>query len=131
MNKKNIKLDLFLKIFLALILLFSLLKVALDQGMEKNEKAVVLVGDFAKCLATKDIKMYGIDSCPFCTQQKKMFGSAFTQLKYVNCEFSKEECEQENIEHYPVWKYDNKKISGILSFEDLAKLSSCPLPTEN
>ena len=40
---------------------------------------------FAKCLATKQAKMYGLYWCPHCIEQKEMFGEAFQYVPYVEC----------------------------------------------
>ena len=38
---------------------------------------------FAKCLASKQAKMYGLYWCPHCIDQKEMFGEAFHYVPYV------------------------------------------------
>src|SRR5579859_4804934 len=40
---------------------------------------------FAKCLASKQAKMYGLYWCPHCADQKAMFGSSFHYVPYVEC----------------------------------------------
>ena len=40
---------------------------------------------FARCLASKDAKMYGLYWCPHCAEQKEMFGAAFHNVNYVEC----------------------------------------------
>ena len=40
---------------------------------------------FAKCLASKQTKMYGLYWCPHCIEQKEMFGKAFRYVPYVEC----------------------------------------------
>ena len=40
---------------------------------------------FAKCLASKQAKMYGLYWCPHCAEQKEMFGKAFQYVPYVEC----------------------------------------------
>src|SRR3984885_10175485 len=40
---------------------------------------------FAKCLATKQAKMYGLYWCPHCLEQKEMFGEAFHFVPYQEC----------------------------------------------
>src|ERR1039458_1011809 len=41
--------------------------------------------NFAKCLATKQSKMYGLYWCPHCIEQKEMFGEAFHYVPYQEC----------------------------------------------
>src|SRR5580658_4338006 len=40
---------------------------------------------FAQCLATKQVKMYGLYWCPHCIEQKEMFGDAFHYVPYQEC----------------------------------------------
>ncbi len=40
---------------------------------------------FAKCLASKQAKMYGLYWCPHCIEQKEMFGRAFQYVPYTEC----------------------------------------------
>src|SRR5437660_12681193 len=40
---------------------------------------------FAKCLATKQAKMYGLYWCPHCLDQKAMFGKSFQYVPYAEC----------------------------------------------
>ena len=40
---------------------------------------------FAKCLASKQAKMYGAYWCPHCADQKEMFESSFQYVPYVEC----------------------------------------------
>jgi hypothetical protein len=41
---------------------------------------------FADCLTESGAKMYGTDWCPHCKNQKKLFGSSFDKVDYINCE---------------------------------------------
>src|SRR5882757_1636440 len=41
--------------------------------------------EFAKCLASRQAKMYGLYWCPHCAEQKAMFGKAFQYVPYVEC----------------------------------------------
>src|SRR6266478_565300 len=40
---------------------------------------------FAKCLATKQAKMYGLYWCPHCIEQKEKFGASFHFVPYEEC----------------------------------------------
>src|ERR1700721_800170 len=39
----------------------------------------------AKCLASKQVRMYGLYWCPHCIEQKEEFGAAFHYVPYVEC----------------------------------------------
>src|ERR1700739_3296460 len=41
--------------------------------------------DFARCLAQRDVKMYGAYWCPHCAEQKEMFRASFQYVPYIEC----------------------------------------------
>lgn len=133
MNKKNSgRLDIFLKLFLATVLLLVGLKWLLG-GEVLNKSADNGASEYlkersslAKCLAGLGVKMYGSDACPYCQNQKKMFGEDFSQIKYINCDFDKSVCAEKGITGYPVWEIDGKMSRGLLSLEELAAATGCP-----
>lgn len=88
--------------------------------------------DFAKCLADADIVMYGTDWCSACSSQKKMFGDAFSEVNFVNCDFNSEECAEAGIEGYPIWKIGDEFLGnpGQKTFLELATAGGCSLPSE-
>lgn len=133
MNKKNTgSLDLLLKLFLATVLLLVGLKWIL--GEEIGNKTVVNSTSsylnerrtLAKCLSDFGVKMYGSDACPYCQNQKKMFGEDFSLIKYINCDFDKSVCAQKGITGYPVWEINDRMSQGLLSLEKLAAATGCP-----
>ncbi|MFA5828933.1 MAG: hypothetical protein WC843_00340 [Candidatus Gracilibacteria bacterium] len=84
------------------------------------------IKDLASCLTQKGIVMYGVDTCENCQNQKQIFGPAFAQIKYVNCDFNKI-CDERGYKYYPVWTDDKKTLLGLQTLPDLAKFSSCEL----
>src|SRR5262252_10178446 len=40
---------------------------------------------FARCLASKNAKMYGLYWCPHCADQKREFGASFHYVPYIEC----------------------------------------------
>src|SRR5215467_15156432 len=65
---------------------------------------------FAKCLASKQAKMYGLYWCPHCLEQKEKFGESFHYVPYVECAIkgSKEmapECKQAGVKLFPSWQF--------------------------
>lgn len=130
--------DFFLKLFLIVVIFLGLIKLLLVYGSEQGEKKSetdhksdpITIEDFAKCLSEKGMVMYGVDTCEYCQTQKKMFGSAFSKVNYINCEFEQSTCAKENIFTYPVWTYQGKQFAGILFFPDLSKITSCHTPFE-
>lgn len=89
--------------------------------------------DFASCLTTAGVTMYGAWWCPHCESQKDLFGSAFDHVNYVECSTAartmNQTCRDAGIEGYPTWEFsDGSRASGEQSLETLAQKSGCVLP---
>jgi hypothetical protein len=89
---------------------------------------------FAKCLATKEAKMYGLSWCPHCVDQKEMFGEAFHNVPYVECGIKATmeetpECKAAGLKLFPSWQFgDAPPKEGVLSLEALSDKTGCSLP---
>lgn len=89
---------------------------------------------FAKCLASKQAKMYGLYWCPHCIEQKEMFGDAFHHVLYVECAIkgSSElatECKIAGVKLFPSWQFGTEKPKeGVLSLDALSDKTGCALP---
>jgi hypothetical protein len=89
---------------------------------------------FAKCLATKQVKMYGAYWCPHCADQKEMFESSFQYVPYVECGVpgSRDEapvCKDAGIKHFPTWQFaDGERQEGALALQAIGTKSGCSLP---
>src|SRR5450432_2030673 len=89
---------------------------------------------FAQCLATKQVKMYGLYWCPHCLEQKAMFGQSFHYIPYVECAIkgSSElapECKVAGAKLFPSWQFGlDPPKEGILSMETLSDKTGCGLP---
>lgn len=89
---------------------------------------------FAQCLATKQVKMYGLYWCPHCLEQKAMFGQSFHYVPYVECAIkgSSElapECKVAGAKLFPSWQFGmDPPKEGILSMEALSDRTGCGLP---
>ncbi len=92
---------------------------------------------FAECLTAQEFTMYGAFWCPHCQDQKELFGKSFEAIQYVECDPGGENpqpalCLEKDIKTYPTWiRGDGTTWKGVLSLEELAKVSTCALPTEN
>lgn len=115
------------------------------QGTASKSNAL---NSFVACLNEKNVVMYGNDRCENCEVQKKMFGTAFEKIQYVNCDFQDAQCKQQQIQYTPTWVfgYDTEakfapqtrsiigtlpfppRVVGVQSFSELAQLSSCTDP---
>lgn len=83
---------------------------------------------FGQCLSEQGVTMYGVDWCPNCQDQKKLFGEDFAHVDYVNCDFQRELCHEKGVTMYPVWSKENAALVGFQPFNRLSELSGCPLP---
>ena len=89
---------------------------------------------FAKCLATKQAKMYGLYWCPHCLEQKEMFGASFHYVPYEECAIkgSSEmapECKAAGVKLFPSWQFGTEPPKeGVLSLEELSEKTGCSLP---
>lgn len=112
-------------IIFLLIGTFLTLFIAVDAGDDPQILAL------AKCLNSKNVKMYGTYWCPHCKEQKRLFGSAFKEINYVECAdpanptVQLDVCEKAGIKGYPTWDFSGERISGSRDLETLAKLASC------
>lgn len=89
---------------------------------------------FAKCLAAKQVKMYGAYWCPHCAEQKEMFASSFPYVPYVECGVpgSRDEalvCKDAGIKHFPTWQFgDGERREGTQPLQGLGAKTGCILP---
>lgn len=89
----------------------------------------------ALCLTEQEAQFYGAFWCPYCSEQKTIFGSAAKKLPYIECSTNDrkeqtQECIDAGIESYPVWDFSNgMRCGGAISPETLAYLAGCAQPT--
>ena len=88
---------------------------------------------FARCLAKKKAFMYGSYLCPHCEDQKKLFGSSFRYVAYVECSVPGSRqvtfpCMAEQIRYTPTWIFqDGERRVGVQSLQALSQKTGCPL----
>ena len=89
---------------------------------------------FAQCLASKQVKMYGLYYCPHCAEQKEKFGRSFQYVPYVECAVKgkpgiTDECQAAGTKLFPSWQFGNSPPKeGVFSLEELSDKSGCGLP---
>ena len=87
--------------------------------------------EFAQCLAEREVTMYGGAWCSHCQNQKKLFGSSFEYVPYVECPNNVALCKEKGVTGYPTWILgDGTKLVGEQSLQELSEQASCPLPEE-
>lgn len=99
--------------------------------IQQNKKEQIAPGqydNFAKCLADKNIVMYGADWCPHCQNEKKKFGNSWKYVPYVECPKNPQLCLEKRVEGYPTWIFpDGRKFVGEQGLENLSQESGCAL----
>src|SRR5215831_61553 len=66
---------------------------------------------FAKCLASKNAKMYGLYWCPHCADQKREFGASFRYVPYIECASPEDPhqlapaCKAAGLKLFPSWQF--------------------------
>lgn len=89
---------------------------------------------FAKCLTSKQAKMYGLYWCPHCAEQKAMFGKSFQYVDYVECAIkgSREltgQCKAAGVKLFPSWQFGaNTPTEGVFPMQELSDKTGCSLP---
>lgn len=84
--------------------------------------------NLAKHLGEDGAVMYGSFRCPHCIDQKKMFGEAFRNIRYVECHSMGPDpnpslCLAKGIRSYPTWEINGRFYEGLLSLDELARIS--------
>ena len=99
-----------------------------------SNRKVSTLDSFAKCLSSRDARMYGAWWCPHCADQKEMFGFAFQYVNYTECSpegqrIETEKCKQSGIKHFPTWRFaDGSSTEGVLPLSQLSQKTGCKLP---
>lgn len=89
---------------------------------------------FAKCLAEKKATMYGSFLCSHCDDQKRLFGSSFRYVPYIECSARGSRqmtfpCMAAQIRYTPTWIFaDGERRTGVQQLKDLSEKTGCKLP---
>jgi glutaredoxin len=93
------------------------------------------VATFAKCVKDSGMILYAADWCPHCQRQKALFGNAASELAVVecigeSCDNAAAQMQAVGIEAFPTWiTKDGTKMVGEQTFENLAAVTGCAVPT--
>ena len=85
--------------------------------------------ELAKYLNDKGVVKYTAYWCPNCLNQSELFGKqAYSQLNVVECardgiNSQTQLCIDKKIKGFPTWEINGKLILGVLSLEELSKLT--------
>ena len=92
---------------------------------ESNKESIEL----AKYLTDKGVVKYSAYWCPNCLNQSELFGKqAYKELNVVECardgnNSQTQLCIDKNIKGFPTWEINGKLILGVLSLNELSKLT--------
>lgn len=100
--------------------------------LKNDNREVGRFDEFAKCLADKEVAMYGADWCPHCQNEKRAFGDSFRFVPYVECPDDPKQCLAAGIAGFPTWIFpDGRRFEGEQGLEKLSAESGCQLPNTN
>ncbi len=104
-------------------------------GVPQGEPAQDLV-QFAKALKDSGARFFGAIWCPFCNEQKALFGDGADYLPFVevtNPDRSLNSVgQQENIQAFPTWEFQNgSRVTGVKTLQELSNLSGIAIPSSN
>ena len=115
-----------LKVFVSIFFIFTFS--ILIFWLKNKEESGNSLDSFAQCLTSKGVIMYGAYWCPHCQNQKKLFGSSFKYIKYIECTQDVKTCQEKNIQSYPTWIFeDGSRVEGEVSLDQLSQTSNCLL----
>ena len=123
MNKQNFH----------IILIISLFLISSCSGGSSYDSENL--NEFAQCITESGAKMYGAYWCSYCNSQKNMFDNSWEYIDYIECSLPNQEgqtqyCTEQGITGYPTWEFgDGTRLSGVLSFADLASKTDCQTPS--
>ena len=90
--------------------------------------ATAYQAELARHLARNQAVMYGAYWCPHCQEQKAKFGPAASDVPYVECDprgagARPDLCANARVHSYPTWVIGSERREGVLTLEELARLS--------
>jgi hypothetical protein len=85
--------------------------------------------EFAQCLASEELTMYGAEWCAHCKNEKSEFSGSFKYVPYVECPDEPKLCIEKGIRGYPTWiTKEGVTYEGEQGLEKLSQISGCSLP---
>jgi uncharacterized membrane protein len=136
-QKKKPKKEFFIGAIILALLFAGFTYLLQNRSIPKKE-----YNSFAQCLTENGYLMYGSVTCSFCARQRALFGNSFEYITEIECDprnpnDEAERCISKEVERTPTWFIEDKNgntikrfEAGVISLEDLSKLSNCPLLEE-
>lgn len=116
----------------AYIAIFIVLAVGAYYILSRGEPADGRLDSFASCLNKSGAVMYGAYWCDHCAEQKRMFGSSFRLIRYVECDARGQNadpaaCGRAGVEAYPWWVVNGTPYRGVQQLDELSRATGCQL----
>ena len=125
-----------MKRFLIPLIGFLTLPTAVNSSHLNNQKELVVTSEstkeiieFAKYLKDNGVVKYSAYWCPNCLNQSELFGKqAYMELNVVECardgkNSQTQLCIDKEIKGFPTWEINGKLFLGVLSLDELSKLT--------
>ena len=107
------------------LIIIAVVGVLLVSGFFVYRNGVARNSAVAQCLTAQGAVMYGTEWCSHCQAQKSMFGDAFKNIVFVDCDLNKDKCDQEGVASYPTWKIRGQTVTGTQEVATLAQMAGC------
>jgi hypothetical protein len=110
---------------------------ALSSGDGWRTTAVEGYEELAQCITDSGAKFYAAFWCPYCQEQKRVFGRGGNILPYIECSTPNGQgqlstCADAEITSYPTWEFaDGVRLTGALAPRSLAQITGCPYPYDD
>ena len=125
-----------MKRFLIPLIGFLTLPTAVNSSHLNNQKELIVTSEstkesieLAKYLSNKGVVKYSAYWCPNCLNQSELFGKqAYMELNVVECardgkNSQTQLCIDKEIKGFPTWEINGKLFLGVLSLDELSKLT--------
>ena len=125
-----------MKRLLTALLVFLILPKVLQSSHLVNQRKLIVTSEstkesieLAKYLNDKGVVKYSAYWCPNCLNQSELFGKqAYKELNVVECtrdgiNSQTQLCIDKKIQGFPTWEINGKLILGVLSLNELSKLT--------
>jgi glutaredoxin len=108
------------------------LVLVISEGCRELPMDIPLVKSYeaqlADHLSATGARMYGAYWCPYCTNQKRLFGGGSQRMPYVECDpqgwnAQSSLCQEKGIKVYPTWEIQGQFHEGVQPLGVLAELS--------
>lgn len=123
-DKKTIAVLTIIVLLLTLVCMYSRNNMQVVPNMKAVKPSAPQKQPLPENVSTGDKKaiMYGRDSCPWCSKQKKEMGEEMKNIQYVSCEKTPTVCREARISALPTWIINGKRHEGYMPKDKVMEL---------